>query len=175
MEKQFLVAIAFVIRSIQLVSNPLFREFSLNYNITVMVSAIIATITAAIVKMLKRFKNWLKDSRDFLFSWYTTDSTETQEPERSLVELPQSIKQKLVNEVENIPSSPSDKDAIASTLDRTFELWRKDQTYRKQSALRCIYGALAGTRLHEKACCIPRLEDGQPSLPEACAEQQLLR
>ena len=87
---------------------------------------VIATLTSITVRMLKRLKTWLINNRHFLFSWYTTDSEETQEPERSLTDLPREVREKLVNAVENLPSNPADQEAIASSLDRAFDLWREN-------------------------------------------------
>ena len=75
---------------------------------------------------IENFRNWLAHQRNFLFSRYTKDARETQEPERSLIELPLEIRTKLVEAVENLPSNPADKQAIASTLDQTYQNWRDD-------------------------------------------------
>ena len=74
--------------------------------------------------MLKQFRNWLANNRSFLFSRYTKDALETQEPERTLIELPPEIRQKLVNKTENLPSSTGDREAITEKLNEMFELWR---------------------------------------------------
>lgn len=71
-----------------------------------------------------KFKTWLADKRQFLFSWYTKDSQETQEPEESLLELPPALRKKLVDLVENLHSHPADKQAIATNLDEAFDRWR---------------------------------------------------
>lgn len=76
--------------------------------------------------MLKRFGSWLNSRRQFLFSWYTKDSQETQEPERSLVELPVEWKNKLVDQVESLPSNPAEVEAIVSALDKAFDCWCED-------------------------------------------------
>lgn len=83
-------------------------------------------ITSVTARMLKQFKTWLANNRHFLFSWYTKDSQETQEPERSLVELPTDLRQQLVDAIENLPSNPADKQAISSTLDEAFDRWREN-------------------------------------------------
>ena len=75
--------------------------------------------------MLKRLRTWLINNRHFLFSWYSKDSQETQEPERSLIELPEEVQKKLVDAVENLPSNPADREAIVSALDRVFNFWRE--------------------------------------------------
>jgi hypothetical protein len=85
--------------------------------------------------MFKRFQKWLANNRNFLFAWYTKDRKEKQEPERSLVELPRSLRKKLVNAVENLPSNPEDIDAIASTLDDVFDLWRKEPDHADNSVV----------------------------------------
>ena len=87
---------------------------------------VIAILTNTIARMFKRFKTWLINSRHFLFSWYTKDSQEIQEPERSLIELPKKIQDKLINAVEKLPSNPADKEAIISAVDQAFVRWRDD-------------------------------------------------
>ena len=74
--------------------------------------------------MFKRFRNWLDNNRHFLFSRYTKDSQETQEPERTLIQLPPQIRQQLVERIENLPINPHDRQAIAEKLDEVFDLWR---------------------------------------------------
>lgn len=85
--------------------------------------------------MFERFKNWLINSRHFIFSWYTKDSQETEEPERSLLELPAAAQEKLVNFVENLPSNSADKKAIVSTLDEAFDRWCKNPTHANNSVV----------------------------------------
>ncbi len=74
--------------------------------------------------MFKGFKSWLADSRNFIFSRYTKDSEETQEPEKSLIELPPEVQKKLVEDTENLPSNPADQKAIVDALDEAFERWQ---------------------------------------------------
>ncbi len=76
--------------------------------------------------MFKGFKSWLANSRNFIFSRYTKDSEETQEPEKSLIQLSPEVRKKLVEDTENLPSNPADKKAIADALDEAFERWRKN-------------------------------------------------
>lgn len=38
-------------------------------------------------KILQGFKNWVFESRSFLFSWYTQDRNQIQEQTKSLIEL----------------------------------------------------------------------------------------
>ena len=76
-------------------------------------------------KMLEGFRNWLDDRRHFISSLYTKDSKETQEPERSLIELPEQLRRKLVDDIENLSSNPADKKAIVSELNEAFELWQE--------------------------------------------------
>ena len=90
------------------------------------IAALIETLTTAMANGAKKFRKWLADRRNFLFSRYTKDARETQEPERSLIELPAEIRQKLVDAIENLPSNPTDKDGISQAIDKSFELWRKD-------------------------------------------------
>ncbi len=82
-------------------------------------------LTSITAKMLEEFRSWLTNHRHFLFlfSWYTKNSQETQEPERSLIELPTEIREKLVNAIENLPSNPADREAVASSLNETFDRW----------------------------------------------------
>ena len=74
--------------------------------------------------MFEKFRNWLANNRSFLFSRYTKDALTTQEPERTLIELPPEIRQKLVDGIENLPSSSGDRQAIIEKLDEVFELWQ---------------------------------------------------
>ncbi len=73
---------------------------------------------------LKSFGNWLSDQRNFIFSRYTKDKKETQEPEKTLVQLPPEVRKKLVEDIESLPSNPADKKAIADALDEAFERWQ---------------------------------------------------
>ncbi len=86
----------------------------------------IAKLTNFMANGLKRFRTWLSEKRNFFFSRYTKDIKETQEPERSLVQLPPELRKKLVDAVETIPSNSADKEAIASTLDKSFNIWREN-------------------------------------------------
>lgn len=100
-----------------------------------MIIIVITGLIKTTVKMFKRLKNWLINNRHFLFSWYTEDSQETQEPERSLVDLPAAAKKKLVDFVENLPSNSADREAIASTLDETFDRWCENPSYANNSVV----------------------------------------
>lgn len=73
--------------------------------------------------MLKGFKNWLANSRRFLFKRYTKDLIETQEPERTLVQLPPELREKLIERVANLPINPGDREAISTKLDEVYETW----------------------------------------------------
>jgi len=77
-------------------------------------------------RTVKRFRTWLAAQRNFLFARYTKDAQETQEPEKSLVQLPPETRAKLIDKVENLPSNPADQKAIASKLDEAYEIWHKD-------------------------------------------------
>ena len=90
------------------------------------IAIVIKTLIAAMANAIKRFRDWLADRRNFLFSRYTRDAQETQEPERTLIALPPKIRKKLINAVEALPSNPADKEAIAKAIDKPFELWRED-------------------------------------------------
>ncbi len=70
------------------------------------------------------FKNWLLEGRDFLFSWITRDSKETQEPEESLEELPPVLREKLIAAAQDLPNNPADVEAITSALNEAFDKWR---------------------------------------------------
>ena len=76
--------------------------------------------------MFEGFRNWFAERRNFLFSWYTKDAKETQEPERSLIKLPPEIRRKVVKMVEQLPSNSADREAIVSALDESFEIWHQD-------------------------------------------------
>ena len=83
-------------------------------------------VRKVISKMFERFRNWLGSRRHFIFSWYTKDSQETQEPERTLIELPAEIRHKLVEAVENLPSNSTETEAIVSHVEEALTLWRKN-------------------------------------------------
>ncbi len=87
---------------------------------------IVETVKKTIAKMLKQLRSWLADKRSFLFSRYTQDSKETQEPEKSLVKLPVELRQKLTDAVENISSSPAGEKAIGSTVDKAYDRWQEE-------------------------------------------------
>ncbi len=74
--------------------------------------------------VLQRFKTWIFESRSFVFSWYTKDRNQLQEPTRSLVELPPSIREKLVAATNKLADNPADTEAIRSCVDEAFEQWR---------------------------------------------------
>lgn len=74
--------------------------------------------------MLEGFKDWLANSRRFLFKRYTKDSIETQEPERNLIQLPPEIRRKLVDRVAKLPINPGDREAISTKLDEVYETWK---------------------------------------------------
>ena len=74
--------------------------------------------------MLKRFKTWIFESRSFIFSWYTKDRHQLQEPTKSLVELPSSIREKLIAATNRLADNPADTEAIRTSIDEAFEQWR---------------------------------------------------
>ena len=96
---------------------------------------VVMTVAEATARMLKQFRTWLKNRRHFLFFWYTKDSQETQEPERSLIELPETLRKQLVNAIENLPSNAADKEAIFSSLDEAFNLWRENPNHHNNSVV----------------------------------------
>lgn len=85
--------------------------------------AIFKKLKNFMAKTVEKFRAWFADQRNFLFSRYTKDAQETEEPERSLIELPAQIREKLINAVENLPSNPANKNAISSTLDEAYQDW----------------------------------------------------
>jgi len=76
--------------------------------------------------LFNRFQSWLDENRNSLLSRFSTDEQETQEPEKSLTELPTSLSSKLVTAVDELPTDNPDLEAIQSTLDKAFEKWRKN-------------------------------------------------
>ena len=90
------------------------------------VAKAIAELKNVMAKTVKRFRTWLADQRNFLFARYTKDAQETQEPEKSLVQLPPETRARLIDRVKNLPSNPADKKVIASKLDEAYEIWHKD-------------------------------------------------
>lgn len=76
--------------------------------------------------LFNRFQTWLDENRNSLLSRFSTDEQETQEPEKSLTELPPSLSSKLIAAVDNLPTDNPDLEAIQSTLDKAFEKWRNN-------------------------------------------------
>ncbi len=74
--------------------------------------------------ILKRFKTWIFESRSFLFSWYTKDRDRIQEPTKSLVELPPSLREKLIAAVNKLPDNPTDTEAIRASIGDSFKQWQ---------------------------------------------------
>ncbi|BAY80688.1 hypothetical protein NIES267_01450 [Calothrix parasitica NIES-267] len=73
--------------------------------------------------IFSRFQSWLAENPNSLLSRFSTDEQETQEPEKSLTDLPPSVSSKLVAAVDKLPSDNPDVEAIQSTLDKAFEKW----------------------------------------------------
>ena len=73
---------------------------------------------------LKRFKAWIFESRSFIFSWYRRDRNQLQEPTKSLIELPPSWREKLIEATHKLTDNPSDTEAILTSIDEAFERWR---------------------------------------------------
>lgn len=82
---------------------------------------------------VQKFMNWLATRRNFIFSRYSKDGREAQEPERSLVELPLEIRNKLISAVESLPSNPAEEKAIASALNQAYKLWHEDPNHSNNS------------------------------------------
>ena len=76
--------------------------------------------------ILQQFKTWIFKSRSFLFSWYTKDRDHIQEPTKSLVELPSSLREKLITAVNKLPDNPTDTEAIISSISDSFEQWQSN-------------------------------------------------
>ena len=74
--------------------------------------------------ILQQFKTWIFESRSFVFSWYTKDRDRIQEPTRSLVELPSSIREELIAATNKLPDNPTDTETIRTQISETFEQWR---------------------------------------------------
>ncbi|MEO0924259.1 MAG: hypothetical protein AAFY63_00135 [Cyanobacteria bacterium J06643_13] len=76
--------------------------------------------------VLQRFKTWIFESRSFVFSWYTQDRNQLQEPTKSLVELPSSLREKLITATNKLADNPADTEAIRTSINEAFERWRKN-------------------------------------------------
>ena len=77
-------------------------------------------------RIFNRFQTWLDENRNSLLSRFSTDEQETQEPEKSLIELPSFLAARLVTAVDNLPTDNPDTEAIQSTLNEAFEKWRSN-------------------------------------------------
>ena len=84
--------------------------------------------------ILQRFKTWIFESRSFIFSWYTRDRNQLQEPTKSLVELPPSIREKLIAATNKLADNPADTEAIGNCIDEAFEQWR-DRPKRAENSI----------------------------------------
>ncbi len=84
-----------------------------------------ATIQNITKKMFQKFKNWLLDGGQFLFSRNKKESKNKQEPEISLIDLPLEEQQKIVDAIEKTPSNLAEKQAIISIIDKAFHHWRE--------------------------------------------------
>ena len=74
--------------------------------------------------VLQRFKTWIFESRSFIFSWYTQDRNQLQEPTESLAELPPPLRENLVVATNELADNPADTEAIRNSIDEAFERWR---------------------------------------------------
>ena len=87
----------------------------------------IETLIVAMANIFHKFRDWFAARRNFLFSHYTQDTKETQEPQSSLIELPTEIRKKLIAAVNELPINPKEQEAIASALDEAYQLWSEDE------------------------------------------------
>ncbi|MEL6930693.1 MAG: hypothetical protein AAFO95_18975 [Cyanobacteria bacterium J06600_6] len=99
------------------------------------------------INAVKDFKHWLADRRDFIFSRYTRDAQETQEPEKSLVELPTEVRQRLVTGIKNLPSNPADQQAIVSALEQAYKVWKGNPNNTNNSAVVLSSPVVAASRI----------------------------
>ncbi len=76
--------------------------------------------------LFNQFQTWLFDHRKTLLSRFTSDEQVTQEPEKSLIELPSALASKLVAAVDKLPTDNPDIEAIQSKLNEAFEKWRSN-------------------------------------------------
>ena len=58
--------------------------------------------------IFSRFQSWLDENHNSLLSRFSTDKQETQEPERSLTELPSSVASKLITADDELPNDNPD-------------------------------------------------------------------
>ncbi len=77
-------------------------------------------------KIFNRFQTWLDENRNSLLSRFSSDEQETQEPQKSLIELPPSLASRLIAAVDELPTDNPDVEAIQSTLNAAFEEWRSN-------------------------------------------------
>lgn len=76
--------------------------------------------------IFQRFKTWIFESRSFVFSWYTKDRNQLQEPTKSLVELPPSLRKKLITAANKLADNSKDTEAIGISIDEAFKRWREN-------------------------------------------------
>ena len=76
--------------------------------------------------LFDRFQGWFVENRKNLLSRFSTDEQETQEPEKSLIELPPHLASRLVAAVDELPTDNPDMEAIQSKLDEAVKKWREN-------------------------------------------------
>ena len=74
-------------------------------------------------QIFQQFRTWLWETRSFWFSWFTKDEGELQPPEKSLIEIPLELREKLVAAIQNLPINSAEQQAIESALDEALENW----------------------------------------------------
>ena len=74
-------------------------------------------------QIFQQFRTWLRGTRSFWFSWFTKDEGELQPPEKSLIEIPLSMREKLVAAIQHLPINSAEQQAIESALDEALENW----------------------------------------------------
>lgn len=84
--------------------------------------------------ILQQFKTWIFESRSFIFSWYTKDRNQLQEPTKSLVKLPPSIREKIIVATNKLADNPADTEVIRNSIDEAFEKWR-DRPLRAENSI----------------------------------------
>lgn len=75
--------------------------------------------------MFKQIKIWFSNHPD-LFFWRNQNQETESSQQRSLYDLPATIKNKLIDTINNLASNFADEKAIADAIEEAFEQWQKD-------------------------------------------------
>ena len=69
------------------------------------------------------FQAWLRQRHRSLLTWFSTDQQEVTEPKDSLLQLPDSLRQELFQQLKQLPSHPKHIEQLQTEFNSAFEGW----------------------------------------------------